>query len=324
MTVDSRRAALRRPALLAVEVIVSIGLLTFLFSRVDMAALWAAARRASLVWLAIALSLYFINVLTSAWRWQLLLRAQGVQLPTRTLLSSYLVAGFFNNFLPSTIGGDVVRIRDTARPAQSKTLATTVVFVDRLFGLMGLVLVAALGATVAMVMKGQDASPIWPYWLWAAFLVGFSAAAPAVIAPHGFTRLLQPLAAFHPEWVGERIQKLTTALARFRASPAALAGCFTGAIVVQLLLVGFHFAIVYALDMPITFWDLAVIVPVSFLIQMLPVSVNGYGVREATFAFYFNRLGVPISSALLVSLMATGLMMLFSLSGAAVYFSRSR
>ena len=70
--------------------------------------------------------------------------------------------------------------------------------------------------------------------------------------------------------------------------------------------------------MPITFWDLAVIVPVSFIIQMLPVSVNGFGVREATFAFYFSRLGLPISSALLVSLMATGLMMLFSLSGAAV------
>jgi hypothetical protein len=47
-------------------------------------------------------------------------------------------------------------------------------------------------------------------------------------------------------------------------------------------------------------------------------------VREATFAFYFSRLGVPISSALLVSLMATGLMMLFSLSGAAVYLARNR
>jgi uncharacterized protein (TIRG00374 family) len=321
---DDHRRALRRRVFLAVEVAVSIGLLTFLLSRVDLAALWAGARRASVAWLGIALGLYFFNVLTSAWRWQLLLRAQGIVVPARSLLSSYLVAGFFNNFLPSTIGGDVVRIRDTARPAQSKTLATAVVFVDRALGLMGLVLVAALGATVAMIVKGQEAAPIWPYWLWAAFIVGLTAAAPAVIAPHGLGRLLQPLAAFHPEWVGERIQKLTAALARFRESPGALAGCFTGAVIVQMLLVGFHFAIVYALDMPITFWDLAVIVPVSFIIQMLPVSLNGYGVREATFAFYFSRLGVPISSALLVSLMATGLMMLFSLSGAAVYLARNR
>src|SRR5262245_63230998 len=165
---ETRRALLRRRVVLALEIIVSVGLLTFLFSRVDVAALWAGARQASAAWLAIALGLYFVNVVTSSWRWQLLLRAQGVQVPARTLLSSYLVAGFFNNFLPSTIGGDVVRIRDTARPAQSKTLATTIVFVDRALGLMGLVLVAALGATFAMAINGRDASPIWPYWLWAA------------------------------------------------------------------------------------------------------------------------------------------------------------
>ena len=56
----------------------------------------------------------------------------------------------------------------------------------------------------------------------------------------------------------------------------------------------------------------------------LPISVNGFGVREATFTLYFSRLGLPIQSALLLSLMATGLMMLFSLSGAALYMSRSR
>ena len=50
--------------------------------------------------------------------------------------------------------------------------------------------------------------------------------------------------------------------------------------------------------------------------------MNGLGVREATFAFYFTRLGLPVHSAVLLSLTATGLMMVFSLSGAAVYISR--
>ena len=56
---------------------------------------------------------------------------------------------FFNNFLPSNIGGDVIRIGDTAARPASKTLATTVVLVDRIIGLMALVLVAAVGATLA-------------------------------------------------------------------------------------------------------------------------------------------------------------------------------
>ena len=48
----------------------------------------------------------------------------------------------------------------------------------------------------------------------------------------------------------------------------------------------------------VALWDLAVIVPLSFVVQMLPVSVNGFGVREATFSFYFTRIGLPIESAL--------------------------
>jgi len=64
------------------------------------------------------------------------------------------------------------------------------------------------------------------------------------------------------------------------------------------------------------------VVPMSFLVQMLPISVNGFGLREATFSFYFTRLGLPIEAALVVSLLGAGLVMLFSLSGAAVYVSR--
>jgi glycosyltransferase 2 family protein len=65
-----------------------------------------------------------------------------------------------------------------------------------------------------------------------------------------------------------------------------------------------------------------VIVPISFVVQMLPVSMNGFGVREATFGFYFGRLGLPLESALLVSFMGAALIMVFSLSGGVTYALR--
>jgi len=65
-------------------------------------------------------------------------------------------------------------------------------------------------------------------------------------------------------------------------------------------------------------------VPMSSIVQMVPVSVHGFGVREATFSLYFIRLGLPIQSGVLVSLGATVLMMIFSLSGAVVYLSQDR
>jgi glycosyltransferase 2 family protein len=316
--------AVRRHVLLALKIAVSIILLTFLFSKIDAGRLWQTAKQASIVWLAAALAIYVVNVFASVWRWRLLLDAQDTPIPSRTLLGSYLVALFFNNFLPSNIGGDVIRIRDSARFTGSKTLATTVILADRVIGLIGLVLVAALGATMVAGMAGHVPSPIWPSWLWTGFVIATMASAPAVLAPAGVGRLLQPLTVLHPEWIGDRIDSLTAALVRFRDRPASILSCFCGAVFVQATVVVFYVAVARALHVSIAPWDLAVIVPLSFVVQMLPVSLNGFGVREATFSFYFTRVGLSMESALLVSLGATGLVMLFSVVGAGVWFGRGK
>ncbi len=312
----------RQLLLTAAKLAVSVGLLAVLFSRTDLGSLWRSVSHASLPWVLAALGLYAVQMLVSAWRWGLLLSAQHIDVPQRRLLSSYLVAAFFNNFLPSNIGGDVIRIRDTARPAQSRTLAATVVLIDRGIGLMGLVLVAAVGATAAAAADGARAVPVLPSWLWAGFLLATLVSAPALIAPAGVGRLLQPLTVFHPEWVGGRIIRITDALAKFRERPSSLLHAFAGAVVVQALLVLFYAAVARSFDIPIALSHVAVIVPVSFVVQMLPVSVNGFGVREATFSFYFSRLGLPLASAMALSLGSTALVMFFSLSGAAVYVAR--
>jgi len=314
----------RRVTVMALKLAVSVALLAWLFSRVDMAALWATARRASPFWMAIAFTIYALNVLLSVWRWWLLVEAQDLEIPFRQLSASMLVALFFNNFLPSNIGGDVIRIGDTAKAAGSKTLATTIVLADRTMGMMGLVLVAACGASIVASAQGHVGLPIWPSWLWAGFLAGAAVGVPVLWSPAGVGRLLQPLTIVHPEWVGLRIDNVTTTLERFRNHPGALASCFGGAVLVQIASVAFHFAIVHALGIHIGAFDLAVAVPLAGVLQMMPVSVNGFGVREAAFCFYFTRIGLPCEQAILLSLSATALVMLFSLSGAAVYVSRGR
>src|SRR5919107_4622647 len=146
----------RRRLILLAKIVISVALLWLLVTRSDVPRLWAYARSASLPWLATALALYFLMVLASAWRWGLLLDAQGVHLRVRALTASFLVATFFNNFLPSNIGGDVVRIADTAKPARSRTLAASVVLVDRGIGLLGLILLAAVAATLATTSGSAD------------------------------------------------------------------------------------------------------------------------------------------------------------------------
>jgi uncharacterized protein (TIRG00374 family) len=304
-----------------VKTVVSVGLLYLLLSRVDMARLWEVARTAQPVWLAGALGLYLVMILVSAWRWRVLLDAQHITASFAWLTNSYLVATFFNNFLPSNIGGDVIRIRDTAPQAGSKTLATTIVLLDRGLGLLALVFVAAVGSSLA-ARSSAAVGPFGPGLLWLGLAALTLVGALVLFRPDGVRIVLAPLERLHQEWVGERLLRLTTALEKFRAAPQALATGLVGGIIVQLVLVAFYAAISSALSIPISLAHLAILVPVSFIVQMLPLSVNGFGVREATFSLYFARLRLPLESALALSFIGAALIMLFSASGAVAYLSR--
>lgn len=296
-------------------------LLYLLFRRMDMARLWNTARHASLPWLALALGVFLVQLLVSAWRWGLLVRAQGIAMPYGALVNSYLVATFFNNFLPSNVGGDVIRIGDSAKRAGSMTIAATVVLFDRGIGLLGLVFVAAVGATVAAWIS-PTLGPVGPGALWVGLALVTIVASWAVLMPQGVGLILSPLRRLHPEWVGEKLTKLQRTLERFRETPQALAGGFAGSVCVQALLVGFYAAIAHGLHVAVPLQHLAIVVPLSFVILMVPVSVNGWGLREATFGVYLSRLGVPLESAVALSFVSAVLITIFSTSGAAAYLTR--
>jgi uncharacterized protein (TIRG00374 family) len=310
---------LRSSAAVLLKALLSLGLVGVLLARSDVGRLWALARGADVTWIVAALAAYAAMIGVSAWRWGILLHAQGVHETTGRLAESFLVATFFNNFLPSNIGGDVVRVTDTAGAAGSKTLAATVVLVDRGLGVIALGLIAAAGATLARTV-GPIGAPI----VWGGLALFLALGLVVVRKPSAVATLCAPLRRVHSEWVDIRLGRLTGALERFRDRPQALASGFAGALVVQALLVLFYAGVARSLSIPIGLSDLAVVVPASLLVQMIPVSLNGLGVREATFGFYFRRLGLPLESALLVSLGGAGLVMAFSLVGAGLYASRQK
>jgi len=238
---------------------------------------------------------------------------------SRTLTESIWVSLFFNNFLPSNIGGDFVRIADTARAAGSKTLATTVVLVDRVLGLTALIVVAAVGAFAASLAGIHVPGA---RWLWIVAAAGAAVAIPVIAIPKLTALLLRPLRLLKRPWVDERTQRLEDAIIRFRAAPSALIAAFAGALVVQITIVAFYLLTAQGLSVPLPIFLGAVLIPVSLAVQMAPVSINGFGVREAVFAFFFRRFGLPIDAAVALSLVSTGLVMGLSLVGGFMFLRR--
>jgi uncharacterized membrane protein YbhN (UPF0104 family) len=298
---------------------ISAAILIWLFGKTDLSDVWRRARHADALWVVAALGLYGLMILISAWRWRLLLEAQGAPGPMRRLTGSWLVATFFNNFLPSNIGGDVIRVADSVQLTRSRTAAATVVLVDRAIGLAALLVVAAAGTWLA----ARNGIPVpASNYVWIAALGAVLAGLPTLVWPQVLGRVLSPLAALHPELVGTRVDRFVGTVERLGADPARLWQAIVGALVVQVVLVAYHLAIAHAIGTPLA-WDLGlVIVPVSLVMQMAPVSVNGFGVREAVFSYFFARLGLPADAALALSLMSAALIMLFSLSGGLVFLVR--
>ena len=107
--------------LILLKLTIAITLIAVIVSRVNLDDVWSALVSADKWLISGAFLLYFVGLCVIASRWKLLLTVQGVSASFFTLVKSMLVAFFFNNFLPSTIGGDAMRAYDTWKMGGGKT-----------------------------------------------------------------------------------------------------------------------------------------------------------------------------------------------------------
>ena len=116
------------------KIVVSISLLTFIFSTIDLHAFLEVIKQANLWWLLAALIMMMIGVVVRAFRWKILLEAIGVSVPIGELTAIYFIGFLFNNLLPSGLGGDAVRMIELNRHSERGSDTVTSVVVDRFLG----------------------------------------------------------------------------------------------------------------------------------------------------------------------------------------------
>jgi uncharacterized protein (TIRG00374 family) len=310
---------MKRLALLGAKIAVSLALLTYLFSTTDLRALEERERSADLLDLLAAVLCFATMLLVATWRWQILLRALGGSAPLRSLTASYLIATFFNNFLPSNIGGDIVRIRDGSKVTGSTTTSLAVVGVDRVLGFGALYALAAAAFVVAPpLIRGLAGARAVLIGL--ALLFAFLA---YVFFRPGTARRLLALTRLHSVgWVRAQFEAVQGAVHAYRARLRTLWAAGFASLVLQALAVFYYLAIARGLGVPLRASAAFLMVPLCTLLQALPVSFNGWGLREGLFALYFSQVGLARDSALAFSLVGAGLMVLLSLSGAIVWMTR--
>ena len=293
------------------KAIVSICLLGWILTTIDFQKAVALLRSVDATCFLTVLALALVGILMSAWKWAWLLKALGVAASFHNLLRLIWVGAFFNNFLPGRTGGDVVRAYGVARNAQNRLRAASSVVIDR-----GVNLAAMAGIALVSLAAGPASMSGLRVWLIPS-VVGVCVLALLVLMLG--PRLLGRTGSPSPtRRILEEVWQLGSDLVK---RPRMLLVALLLGVAYQVTVIASNYAIARGLGLDIAPSVFFCLIPVTALITMLPISLNGLGVREGAYAVLFSQVGVAPEAAVAVSITATVCMIGVSAVGGVLYIS---
>lgn len=274
----------------------AIVILLFLF-KVNFAKTGADIAHSHFGWIFAAGGLHIIGLLLSAYRWQLLLNAQQVEAPLWGLLKSYLIGGFFNNFLPTRVGGDVYRLVDSKKYSGSLLRPAAVIIVERLSGIYGLLIIGV--AAVSFYPRFEEIRAL-AIALFALTIAGFL----GILIFYGsetFAGWLKKAASKLPSKISGKVLSVFDSFWHFSRSKWIVSYAFVLGILLQYNVILYYYFIARGLGVSITFQEASIVMPILICIQLLPLTPNGIGVREFSYIYLMKPFGVSSSQAVAFS-----------------------
>ena len=310
----------RRKLLVILRVVVSAALLGYVLLKADLPSFMARWPGISQPLLVLAVALQLAGVFISSLKWWLLLRAADQPVAYLWTVRTYLVGQFFSNFLPTSIGGDAVRVFRLNRLAGRLGLAIASVFVERITGFLALTLIgwAALGLNFDRF--GDNWQLRWAMiWGLLAASGGLLVALSAPWTVGVISRLPLPNVI---DWRG-KLRSMADALGQFYADRGALALVVLLAFGYQVSWIAVNIAAAQALRMDVPWSFIGLMVPISDIVGLIPIFFNNLGAREGIYTLLLGLLGLPAAQALALSLLVFGVRLLVSLLGGLVLLLES-
>jgi len=296
--------------------VVTLALYALVFYWTDASAIAAELGRAQIEPILLGVLLYMAGQAVSSWKWQILLAPVRLEVPYLKVLAFYFTGMFFNLFLPTIVGGDAVKALLLARATGAPARATMSVFMERNVGLCALLIVAIAAAELAPPVELFGMSLRLLTWVLAA---GYAAANVVLMSPLVYRLADRVIAATPLARLRHRADSLYQAIVPYRSAPARILATVGLSFIFQAIVIAVVFLNAQALALDVPLAAVAVFVPLVSLAGMVPVSVNGLGVREALYILLFGRIGVPVETAVSLALLYLAVTFLASLPGGVAY-----
>ncbi len=301
-----------KKAVIIFKVILTVALIAFLLKRVDMGEVLSLIKQVKVEYLFLSGILYIFFMLVAAYRWQCLLNIQKIKIGLGKVIRLTFMGYFFNNFLPTTVGGDVVKgylvSRDTKKVAESYVS----ILMDRVTGLGGLVLLAVL---VILFIPTVSINRNIIYLVWGCFVCFVVLLIISTVGGKFFGKKLGWLKRLARKLkIEDKITKVYNIFYTHKEYKGVLVKTIFLSLIIQVTFIFINYLLVRGLplnrDIPIGYFF--IYTPTIALISSLPVTINGIGVRENLYVEFFGGIlgkdaAGSLSILLLLFLWAAGL-----------------
>ena len=244
----------------------------------------------------INIGLFAIGFLTAVsapailgYRLQYLLKAQGIPIKMSEAVSLSFIGFFFNNFLPTSVGGDIAKAYYASKKTKDKIGCFTTVFMDRLFGVSSLILLAS-GSAILTHLYAANRAITWPIFV----ITGFMAAFFFLLWNRSFARFaLSPvLAVIRMPAIGrmgleEKLKKAYSVISSFKDKKGVAFRAVIISFVAQVISFSAAYFWLMGMGRPVSIGVIMMALPIVIIISMLP-SINGLGVREGAIVFLLS------------------------------------
>lgn len=308
-----------------IKIIISISLISYVIYSAGPYKIWNEIKNINLLFFLIVILITIVKVGVSAKKWQILLKAKGEIKDFLHVWKIYYIGTFFNLFLPTNVGGDVVKAHKMSKVSKNSIEAYSSVFMERFTGVIAIFGLAIVATTLYFSELPTDILFIIYVVFLPLIILSFLMIWKDSIVDK-FKKLIKRIFKnFNPFSIKEKLIKLYSSINLYTKKKKTIGYALIISFVfhTMLILTNYILALSIGIDIPIHYFF--IFIPITAILLFLPISIRGFGVREVLYAYFFTQVGTTTAQAVSLSFLVQLLGIISSLIGGFIYlFSQTK
>jgi hypothetical protein len=259
----------------------------------------------------VAILIENIGVVISAKKWQILLKSKEVEINYSDAISYYYIGSFFNTMMPSSVGGDVIKAYKLGKRTSSIEAFSSVIM-DRVTGLIAVVLIALFAIATA-----YEILPRFAIMLAFFLIICFFVFLIILFKTDFFEKIIGTL---FSRWNKPKkfLQDVVLSVKSYKDKKTLYAAMFIS-LVFHIMLILNNYVLSLALNLKINIIYFFIFIPIAEILVALPISIQGFGVRESSYAILFSSIGVSYAAAFSLGFLNQIVKVITSMIGGIIY-----